>query len=45
VLPNCGRLDRVRVNRDSILIDIDNPDYDVNVSFRHDGTVRVRYSD
>ncbi|QDU21150.1 hypothetical protein [Urbifossiella limnaea] len=45
VLPNCGRLDRVRVNRDSIHIDIDNPDYDVDVDFRHDGSVRVRYSD
>jgi hypothetical protein len=45
VLPNCGRLDRVRVNRDSILIDIDNPDYDVDVDFRKDGTVRIRYSD
>jgi hypothetical protein len=45
VLPNCGRLDRVRVNRDSILIDIDNPDYDVDIDFRNNGTVRVRYSD
>lgn len=45
VLPNCGRLDRVRVDRDSIHIDIDNPDYDVDVDFRNDGTVRVRYSD
>lgn len=45
VLPNCGKLDRVRVNRDSIHIDIDNPDYDVDVDFRNDGTVRIRYSD
>jgi hypothetical protein len=45
VLPNCGRLDRVRVDRDSIHIDIDNPDYDVDVDFRNDGTVRIRYSD
>jgi hypothetical protein len=44
VLPNCGRLDRVRVDRDSIRIDIDQPDYDVDIDFRHDGTVRVRYS-
>ncbi|MBN9519786.1 hypothetical protein J0H58_14895 [bacterium] len=45
VLPNCGRLDRVRVNRSSIHIDIDNPDYDVDIDFRNDGTVRIRYSD
>lgn len=45
VLPNCGKLDRVRVNRTSILIDIDNPDFDVDIDFRADGTVRVRYSD
>ncbi len=45
VLPNCGRLDRVRVDRDSIHIDIDNPDFDVDIDFRNDGTVRVRYSD
>jgi hypothetical protein len=44
-LPNCGRLDRVRVDRDSIHIDIDNPDFDVDIDFRNDGTVRVRYSD
>lgn len=45
VLPNCGRLDRVRVDRDSIHIDIDNPDFDVDIDFRNDGSVRIRYSD
>jgi hypothetical protein len=43
-LPDCGRLDRLHVGRDDILIDLDQPDFDVRIEFRNDGTVRVRCS-
>jgi len=42
-LPNCGKLERFRVNRRSIEFDFCRPHAEVRIVFRLNGTVDVRY--
>jgi hypothetical protein len=44
-LPPCGRMDRLQVNRNRIKIELDRPDFEVDIEFRHNGTVRIKYDD
>jgi hypothetical protein len=44
-LPNCGRLDRLEVGRDWIEIELDRPDFEVEINFRKNGRVEIEYDD
>lgn len=44
-LPHCGRLERLEVGRSRIEIELDRPDFEVTIEFRHNGTVRIDYDD
>lgn len=44
-LPHCGKLDRLEVSRNRIEIELDRPDFEVEIEFRSNGTVRIDYDD
>lgn len=44
-LPHCGRLERIEVSRNRIEIELDRPNFEVEIEFRSNGTVRIDYDD